>query len=258
MSKSYLWLPLAAATMMMAGTVHSASVDPVLIEGPISGGAAAECTAVGYEGFCSFKPHMGYDAAGNLIEWPVSGSFNVECTIDDVTTINTIVVSNPTDKSFDWSSYFGLGVVLVKGGPDLNAFYYSGAWSDTGLYAPENKDISHVTFCWNPDEYGPPPGSEWCSPGYWRQPQHAGAWTATGYSYESVYSGPTAYSATKRACMGLPAVGPTFIQVLQNPQCYGGEAFNAIGDTLSGAHPDVDFDGMRTENSCPLGRYPTE
>jgi hypothetical protein len=45
---------------------------------------------------------------------------------------------------------------------------------------------------------------------------------------------------------------PTLWQVLQAPQWYGGDAFNAVGDLLSGAHPDVNFGGERVEDSCPL------
>jgi len=40
--------------------------------------------------------------------------------------------------------------------------------------------------------------------------------------------------------------------VLQSPQYYGGDAFNAVGDLLSAAHPDVNFNGERIEDSCPL------
>ena len=247
-------LGFAAVALAFAGGVQAASVVPGRID-QVPGGAAAECAAVGYGGYCSYKVLDGMSD-----EWPdggANGTYEVSCTIGGVTTVNTIVISNATAKTFDWSSYFGLGKVLVKAGTIINVFAYGGAWSDTQLYAPDNKDISHVTFCWDPDEYGPPPGGEWCSPGYWRQPQHAGAWVATGYTYDSPYTGMTAYSATKRQCAGLPA-SPTFIQVLMNPQCYGGDAFNAIGDILSGAHPDVDFNGTRTENSCPLGRYPMD
>jgi hypothetical protein len=45
---------------------------------------------------------------------------------------------------------------------------------------------------------------------------------------------------------------PTLLQVLQSPQYYGGDAFNAVGDLLSDAHPDVNFLGERVEDSCPL------
>jgi hypothetical protein len=31
-----------------------------------------------------------------------------------------------------------------------------------------------------------------------------------------------------------------------------GEAFNAVDDLLSDAHSDVNFDGTRMEDSCPL------
>jgi hypothetical protein len=40
--------------------------------------------------------------------------------------------------------------------------------------------------------------------------------------------------------------------VISTPQCYGGEAANAVADILSAAHPDVDFYGTRVEGSCPL------
>jgi hypothetical protein len=45
---------------------------------------------------------------------------------------------------------------------------------------------------------------------------------------------------------------PTLQEVLDNPQIYGGGAFNNVGDLLSAAHPDVDFQGDRIEDSCPL------
>lgn len=45
---------------------------------------------------------------------------------------------------------------------------------------------------------------------------------------------------------------PTLWEVLQAPQWYDGDAFNAVGDLLSAAHPDVNFTGERVEDSCPL------
>lgn len=42
------------------------------------------------------------------------------------------------------------------------------------------------------------------------------------------------------------------LQVVQNPQWYGGGATNNVGDLLSGAHPDVNYTGERVEDSCPL------
>lgn len=45
---------------------------------------------------------------------------------------------------------------------------------------------------------------------------------------------------------------PTLQQVLDDPQFYGGEAANNVGALLSDAHPDVNFTGDRTEDTCPL------
>ncbi|MFW5696774.1 MAG: hypothetical protein ACOCXR_03200 [Phototrophicaceae bacterium] len=99
----------------------------------------------------------------------------------------------------------------------------------------------------------PPADPTWCSPGYWRQPHHLDSWAATGISPDAKYSayfGPVTLSnngARRRA-----SADPTLWEVLQSPQFYGGAAFNNVGDLLSGAHPDVNFNGTRVEDSCPL------
>jgi hypothetical protein len=67
---------------------------------------------------------------------------------------NTITISNSDGKIFDWSSTpNSIGAVLVKAGTLINIFKYDPQKNlDTDLYAPDNKDISHVTFCWNKDD----------------------------------------------------------------------------------------------------------
>ena len=97
--------------------------------------------------------------------------------------------------------------------------------------------------------------SEWCSPGYWRN--HLDAATAalegTGYTLQSTYSEvfgsapPLKPKATKDGA----SADPTLQEVLENPQYYGGDAFNTVADYLSQNHPDVNFTGERVEN-CPL------
>lgn len=83
---------------------------------------------------------------------------------------NTLTILNSDGKVFDWSSSpNSIGAVIVKAGQGANVWFYDPqVWSDTGLYGYDNKAISHVTFCWNPD----PEMGQWCSPGYWRQDQH--------------------------------------------------------------------------------------
>jgi len=63
---------------------------------------------------------------------------------------NTITVNILTTKTFNWSSTAGISAVIVKAGTAANVWNYSPmALSGTGLYAPENKAIGHITFCWN-------------------------------------------------------------------------------------------------------------
>jgi hypothetical protein len=86
-----------------------------------------------------------------------------------------------------------------------------------------------------------PKGGEWCSPGYWRQPHH-------------LDSGPVSTDTLYNDVISSPSVAgdPTLLEVLQNPRTYKGKAFNAAGDYLSAQSTDVDFDGTRVEDSCPL------
>lgn len=166
---------------------------------------------------------------------------------------NNITISNSTGSVFDWSSTpNGIGAVMVKAGTGYNVYVYDPqAKSDTGLYAYQNKAVSHVTFCWNKDTTAV---SEWCSPGYWRQDQHLDSWVATGLKPEDNFNDELGYYP-KLSKLGVRAgatSNPTLWQVLQSPQYYGGDAFNAVGDLLSDAHPDVNFTGVRVEDSCPL------
>jgi hypothetical protein len=101
-----------------------------------------------------------------------------------------------------------------------------------------------------------PSNGAWCSPGYWRQPHHLGSWELTGYQTTDLFSAKLGYTPPRTnqgVRQGAPT-NPTLLQVLQSPQWYGGDAFNAVGDLLSRAHPDVNFRGTRVEDSCPLGR----
>jgi hypothetical protein len=178
---------------------------------------------------------MSYDLDGNLIH------------------SNTLTILTSDGKVFDWSaSPNGIGAVIVKAGQGANVWFYDPqVKSDSGLYGYDNKDISHVTFCWHLD-YTPP--GEWCSPGHWRQPQHLDSWEATGFSHDDLFSDKLGdYPPLSKLGMRDGATAsPTLLQVLQAPQYYGGDAFNAVGDLLSEAHPDVDFLGMRVEDGCPL------
>jgi hypothetical protein len=113
-------------------------------------------------------------------------------------------------------------------------------------------EVSHFSlqFVKIPDDYF----GQWCSPGYWRQEHHLDSWEATGYSPDDKFYDVLGYypTLTKKGSDDGAPTDPTLWEVLQNPQWYGGDAFNDVGDLLSEAHPDVDFLGVRVEDSCPL------
>ncbi|HMO39754.1 MAG TPA: hypothetical protein PKC76_11885 [Saprospiraceae bacterium] len=167
--------------------------------------------------------------------------------------------TDPTCTTVSWTSTVPVTmVVIVKGGPAANVYEYVCATSGTGLVSPNTPsgnpaELSNITFCWNVCE-DDDDDCQWCSPGYWRQPQHLDSWAATGYSPDDKFQAALGYYPT-RSRQGVrqnAPTDPTLLQVLQYPQWYGGDAFNAVGDLLSGAHPDVNFCGDRVENSCPL------
>jgi hypothetical protein len=234
---------LALSSVSMA-----ASVTPVVIPNQ-PGGEVAECDVVG-----------DFDYAFKIDGWGEedykNGSYQAVFPDGHV---NNITISNSDGTYFDWSaSLNSIGAVIVKGGNASNLFFYDPqAFSDSGLYSPVNSsgnpaEVSHVTFCWNLDPVVDE--GEWCSPGYWRQPQHLDSWEATDYSPDDLFSDIFFYtpSRSKLGVTNGATSDPTLLDVLQAPQYYGGDAFNKVGDLLSTAHPDVNFLGNRVEDSCPL------
>jgi hypothetical protein len=238
----------AAATVLLAAT-SAAAENPVVYYGWPSGNAGSECAYIGnYTYSYKFNEDDGegapnqtetadfYDVGGNLVH------------------SNSITIFNSDRSIFDWASApNGIGAVIVKAGTGANVWFYDPqVKSDVALYAYENRQISHVTFCWNL-EYTPPE-AEWCSPGYWRQAHHLDSWEATAYSPDDLFSDLLGYTPdrTRQGERERAELDPTLWQVLQAPQWYGGDAFNAVGDLLSTSHPDVNFDGERAEDSCPL------
>jgi hypothetical protein len=220
--------------------------NPVVYDNWASGNAGAECAVLG-----DYTYALKYnEATGN--EGAPDGSETATFTDVDGNTVhsNTITISSSNGKVFDWSSApNGIGAVIVKAGQGANVWFYDPqATSDTGLYGWDDKDVSHITFCWNLDVVEDVEG-QWCSPGYWRQSHHLDSWPV-GISPDDAFPGTVTLS--KQGQRAGATSSPTLWQVLQSPQYYGGDAFNAVGDLLSGAHPDVNFLGERVEDSCPL------
>jgi len=137
-----------AIAVSLSGVALAASVEPVLLNPFQAGDAVNECAQAGV-----------YQYAYKIDNWS-AGLFGLYVAAFDDGHVNNITVSNNDGTLFDWSaSPNPIGAVIVKGGPMANAFYYSPqAASDTGLFAPINPNnnqhygISHVTFCWNPEE----------------------------------------------------------------------------------------------------------
>jgi hypothetical protein len=144
MFKKRLALLLALVVVMSLGTAAGASINypTYSFADWQSGDAESQCAAVtaltGIDYFYAWK----LEGAAPNGSWTHFG--------------NTITISGSNGKVFNWSSTQGIGAVVVKGGPGANIWVYDPqAYGDTGLYSPNNPggnlpDVSHVTFCWNP------------------------------------------------------------------------------------------------------------
>ena len=243
--KATLIIAALMASMSLVALASGASVTPTLYPSWTSGNGIAEANGLGY-GF-------GYKIDSWDQNHGMDGTYDVEFTPPGGDPIKfTITISNSDGDSFDWASTYPIGAVMVKAGTGYNVYYYEPqAMFNLDLIAYEGKGVSHVTFCWNPDQTA---AAEWCSPGYWRQDHHLDSWEATGYKITDLFSEALDYDVTlsKQGVRANADPNPTLLMVLQSPQYYGGDAFNAVGDLLSAAHPDVNFNGERIEDSCPL------
>jgi len=72
-----------------------------------------------------------------------------------------------------------------------------------------------------------PASTLWCSPGYWKN--HLGAWTLANQN--KLYS--TLVGAAPLGSKTPAGANPTLVQVISNPQIYGGPATNSVADYLS-------------------------
>jgi hypothetical protein len=161
------------------------------------------------------------------------------------------VVYHPYDPKTDTHYAWTLLVVTMDETHYLFPDPVEGEVLQTGLVEP---GYDTVIGCKVPEEPEEEEGGEWCSPGYWRQPHHLDSWEVTAYATDDLFVDELGYLPTRSSQgvrQGAPE-SPTLLQVLQKPQWYGGDAFNAVGDLLSMSHPDVDFGGERVEDSCPL------
>jgi hypothetical protein len=90
------------------------------------------------------------------VDPPASGTFPFDG--------ESVTVTVHDGTSFDWTSTLGIDLVIVKGGPDSNAYAYDEASGDTDLTAPSNCGVgdnqcglSNMSFCYDKDKDTPTP-----------------------------------------------------------------------------------------------------
>jgi hypothetical protein len=129
-------LTIMLMLVMVASLAAAASVTPVLYtnEDWQSGDAAFECGEVGCGDF-SYK----IEPWGMGMDGPYDNG--------------NITISSSNNYTFNWTSVNPVCAVIVKNGVNGTYVYnYNGAYGDTELVAPGDKEISHVTFCYNGDD----------------------------------------------------------------------------------------------------------
>ena len=121
-------------------TDHLHSVDPMLVEGNPT------CITEGHD--FGFKIDAWDTGDRNGIYTLVAGGVaSLENGGGDPLHSVTIFDSNGT--FFSWSSTLGMDAVIVKA-QDANAFVYSPeSLGDLGLHPPDEKEVSHVSFCFD-------------------------------------------------------------------------------------------------------------
>jgi hypothetical protein len=124
---------LIAVPLLLATAIPAmAATNPIVTDEWQSGNAASECSLLPGEYEYAYK----VDAAAPNGTWTHEG--------------NSITILNSDGKVFDWSATKGIGAVIVKAGTGANVWAYDPqVKSNEDLYAYENREVSHVTFCWN-------------------------------------------------------------------------------------------------------------
>ena len=118
----------------------------------------------------------------------------------------------------------------------------------------------------------PPGGGEGCTPGYWKQSQHFGNWTApytpnTLFSavFEDAFPGMTLLQVLGQGGGGLKALGRHTVAALlngANSNVSADMTAQQVIDAFNAVFPSGDIDGLHTrlagfnEQGCPLARNP--
>lgn len=130
-TKAILLLTTFLIMMSLIANVYATSITPELWEDWTSGEAVTECQEINSGGNYPYK----------VDEWDK---------IDENGNHGSFTIFNSDGYTFDWSSTVPVVAVIVKAGPDAYVYRYpGGSYGDTELYAPNDKEVSHTTFCMN-------------------------------------------------------------------------------------------------------------
>jgi uncharacterized repeat protein (TIGR01451 family) len=142
----------AFAANVASTPVSNGGVTPYIIDGENQGGNRT-CSEAGQAFFDNAGYYQFSSARVNYENDSFDAAFPAGL---NVTTDGTYI---------SFGSTFGIGAVIVKGSNDANVYIYDPqATSDSGLASPINPSgkpagLSNLTFCWNPGEQEPEPGS---------------------------------------------------------------------------------------------------
>jgi hypothetical protein len=142
----------------------------------------------------------------------------------------------------DITGPWGTAAMTQSGG---GSFKYVSGWYDLGPLIGVVKSTYNNASTGNPQlviSHGcPPTQTTWCSPGFWKN--HQSLWVAQygNVLYNTIPNG------------GNFGDNPTILQVVTQPQVYGGPATNYVADYLSGQF-GLNFTPGEwpAEHNCPL------
>lgn len=141
----------------------TAQSSNLLVEDPepifVSGNPSCATLNADNDGFPSIESDFGFKLNG----WPANGTYTFTNTDGSLTggappdPLNSVTITQvmlPLGQAINWTSTLGISAVIVKGGPNANAYVYDpAAFLGNGNHAPINPNngnyfgFSHVEFC---------------------------------------------------------------------------------------------------------------
>lgn len=178
--------------------------------------------------------------SANNCNWQTSKAFvisdNTHLIIGGTNTLTVVLVDTPNGGNpgngyactFD-PQQFGMAGFSGPANVPTNPNFQKAGWTRTmaggsGCENPTGLDF-HGNVAWNP-----PVVTTWCSPGFWKN-NGRDLWTVYHTKLYSSLVG--AAPLGKKAPTSGPGSNPTLLEVIDNPNIYGGEATNSVADFIS-------------------------